>query len=167
MRSVLAWIREFNQRWPITVGITITFWGCPKVSNYHYFSDDEIAKWQLVPELWAKLDMLRANTKTALFPDGVPVVITSGRRTPEGNSILAGAVPDSSHLTGEGCDVWVEDATHYFALLKGAYAAGFRRIGHYFAGDPGDPNNLIPRHLHFDIDETKVLDCAWCKREQN
>lgn len=137
------------------------------MSNYHYFDDTEIAKWQLVPELWAKADMMRVNTKTALFPDGVPIVITSGRRTLSGNSVLKGAVSDSSHLTGEGFDCWVEDAAHYFALLKGAYAAGLRRIGHYYMIDQTDPNNFIPRHLHFDIDPTKPQDCSWCKREQN
>lgn len=137
------------------------------MSNYTYFDDAELAKWGLVPELWAMLDMMRANTKTIQFPKGVPIIITSGRRTPDGNSVLKGAVADSSHLTGEGCDCWVEDAAHYFALLKGAYAAGFKRIGHYYTIDQTDPNNFIPRHLHLDIDPTKQQDCAWCKREQN
>lgn len=137
------------------------------VSNYNYFDDEELAKWQLVPELWAKLDILRFNTITSLFPKGVPVIITSGRRSVGGNSVLKGAVPDSSHLTGEGVDVWVESPNHYFALLKGAYAAGLRRIGHYYTIDPMDPNTFNPRHLHFDIDPTKAQDCSWCKKEQN
>lgn len=137
------------------------------MSNYHYFNDEEVAKWQLVPELWAKLDMMRSKTVTSLFPQGVPIIITSGKRTADANSVLKGAVPDSSHLTGEGCDIWVEDSAHYFALLQGAYAAGLRRMGHYYTIDQTDPNNFIPRHLHLDIDSTKPQDCAWCKREQN
>jgi hypothetical protein len=152
----------------VSVSITKRFsWTGYSVSNWKYFSNEEVERWQLVPELWSKLDMLRENTKTILFPNGIPVIITSGRRSKDGNSILKGAVSDSSHLTGEGCDVHVQDATHYFALLKGAYAAGFRRIGHYYAGDTSDQANLIPIHLHLDIDLTKQQDCAWCKKEQN
>lgn len=137
------------------------------MSNFHYFNDEEVARWKLVTQLWAMLDMMRSKTVTSIFPNGVPIILTSGRRTLDGNSVLKGAVPDSSHLTGEGCDMWVQDAAHYFALLKGAYAAGFRRMGHYYAIDPADPNTFIPRHLHLDIDATKPQDCSWVKREQN
>lgn len=137
------------------------------MSNYHYFTDEDVAKYQLKPELWAMLDMGRSKSITDQLPNGCPFIITSGRRTLDGNSVLKGAVPDSSHLTGDGVDLWVEDGVHYFAMLKGLYAAGFRRIGHYFSGDLSDPINLIPRHLHVDIDVTKDQDCAWCKREQN
>lgn len=137
------------------------------MSNYHYFTDEDIAKWQLNPELWAMLDMARSKSVTVQLPNGCPFIITSGRRSADGNSVLKGAVSDSSHLTGDGVDLWVEDGAHYFAMLKGIYAAGFRRIGHYYAEEKGDPNSFIPRHLHVDKDETKPLDCAWCKREQN
>lgn len=136
------------------------------MSEYKHFSDAEVTKWQLVPELWHKLEIMRDNTITVLFPTGVPIIITSGKRSKDGNSVLKGAVPDSSHLTGEGCDVRVYSTAHYFALLKGAYAAGLRRHGHYFTADQAS-DNLIPKHLHFDIDKTKQQDCSWCKREQN
>lgn len=137
------------------------------MSNYHFFTDEDIAKYQLVPELWAKLDMARSKSVTSQLPNGCPFIITCGKRTPDANSVLKGAVADSSHLTGEGVDLWVEDSVHYFAMLQGLFAAGFRRFGQYFEIDQKDPNNFIPRHIHVDIDETKPLDCAWCKREQN
>lgn len=130
------------------------------MSNYHYFNDDEVAKWQLDPELWAMLDMARDKA-------GVPFVITSGRRSADDNSVLKGAVSDSAHLTGLAVDLWVEDDHAYECILKGLYAAGFRRFGHYFETDSQDPNHYIPRHIHVDIDPTKPQDCAWAKREQN
>lgn len=128
------------------------------MSNYKYFSDEEVAG--LDKELCAMLDMARGTA-------GVPFKITSGLRTADQNSVLKGAVSDSSHLTGKAVDLWVEDGHAYFAMLKGLYAAGFRRFGHYFTAALSDPNTFIPRHLHVDIDETKPLDDAWCKREQN
>lgn len=130
------------------------------MSNYSYFNDKEIAMWQLVPELWAMLDMARGKA-------GVPFVISSGRRSADGNSVLAGAVADSSHLSGLGVDLFVQDDNAYCLMLKGLYAAGFRRFGHYFNLDAGDPNHFIPRHIHVDIDQSKPQDCAWVKREQN
>lgn len=135
------------------------------MSNYHYFSDEDLAKWQLKPELWAMLDMARSKSVTIQLPQGCPFIITSGKRFTDGNSVLKGAVPDSSHLTGDGVDLHVEDGVHYFAMLKGLYAAGFRRFGHYFTADQTD--NLIPRHLHVDKDSTKDQDVAWSKKEQN
>lgn len=123
-----------------------------------YFKDEEVKG--LDPELVSKLDTAR---KVA----GVPLKITSGLRTADGNSVLKGAVADSSHLTGLAVDLWIEDHHAYSMILKGLYAAGFRRFGHYFTIDQTDPNTFTPRHLHVDIDQTKPQDCAWCKREQN
>ena len=135
-------------------------WMDRKMSNYTFFDDAEITKWQLDGQLWAMLDLARGKA-------GVPFVITSGRRSADGNSILAGAVPDSSHLTGLGVDIFVQDDNAYCLILKGLYAAGFRRFGHYFSVDQKDPNHFIPRHIHVDIDSTKPQDCCWAKREQN
>lgn len=128
------------------------------MSNFKYFTDAEIAGLQ--GNLPAMLDMARGIA-------GVPFKITSGLRTAEGNSVLKGAVPDSSHLDGLAVDLWIEDHHAYCQILKGLYAAGFRRFGHYFTIDQDDPNNFTPRHLHVDIDSTKQQDSAWCKREQN
>lgn len=128
------------------------------MSQYHYFSDDEVKG--LDKELCAMLDMARGIA-------GVPFVITCGLRTADQNSVLKGAVADSSHLTGQAVDLAVSDDHGYFCMLKGLYAAGFRRFGHYFTAEQKDPNNFIPKHLHVDIDQTKQEDCAWAKREQN
>lgn len=125
------------------------------VSNYKYFKDEEVQG--LDKELVAMLDMARDRA-------GVPFRITSGLRTADQNSVLKGAVADSSHLTGKAVDLWVEDDHTYYCLLKGLYAVGFRRLGHYFVLD-GD--NFIPRHLHVDIDDSKSQDCCFVKREQN
>lgn len=151
----------------LTVSWSWNFWGVKKMSNWKYFDDAEVAKSQLVPELYSKLDVARSKTVTPTLPNGVPFIITSGRRTPDGNSVLKGAVPDSSHLTGQGADLWIEDDQHMYAMLQGLYAAGFRRIGIYFMQDTADANRLIPRHFHVDIDETKPQDCCFVKREQN
>lgn len=130
------------------------------MSVYKFFSDDEVVKWGLAPQLWSMLDDARGFS-------GVPFIITSGRRTPDGNSVLKGAVPDSSHLSGLGVDLWVEDNHHLEMILRGLSQAKFRRRGLYFISDPDDSNNFIPRHIHVDIDPGKPQDSMWCKREQN
>jgi|WetSurMetagenome_2_1015567.scaffolds.fasta_scaffold517962_1 hypothetical protein len=140
------------------IGVTIRFkWNGGRVSNYKYFKDEEIVG--LDKELVAKLDVARGVA-------GIPFRITSGKRTVEQNSVLKGAVADSSHLTGLAVDLWVEDYHAYCVMLKGLYAAGFRRFGHYFTIEQTDPINFIPRHIHVDVDATKLQDCSWCKREQ-
>ncbi len=93
--------------------------------------------------------------------------ITSGKRTPGGNSILKGAVADSSHLTGEGCDLAVIDQFHLYRLIVGLTGAGFKRIGVYYKIDPENTFNLIPIHLHVDCDQTKPQEIYFTKVEQN
>lgn len=96
----------------------------------------------------------------------IPLIITSGLRSASGNSVLKGAVPDSSHLTGEAVDLHVEDDFHFFKMLLGLGKAGFRRFGLYFSVDPVS-KILIPRHIHVDIDQTKPQGCVFTKVEQN
>ncbi len=118
----------------------------------------------LVDALMLKLDSAHdISDKIA----GTIYRITSGKRTPDGNSILKGAVADSSHLTGEGCDLGVEDQFHLFRLISGLIGADFRRIGVYYKVDPANPMNLIPIHLHVDIDDTKPQEIYFTKIEQN
>lgn len=97
----------------------------------------------------------------------VRYVITSGKRTAGGNSILKGAVADSSHLTGLAVDLLVDDNVAYAAMLIGLAKAGFKRFGFYYVVDPKDTNTGIPRHIHVDADSTKPTPCVWTKREQN
>lgn len=94
-------------------------------------------------------------------------VITSGKRTRDGNSVLKGAVADSSHLTGEGCDLGVDDQFHLFRLIAGLTQAGFKRIGVYYHLDPANRFNLLPAHIHVDVDATKPQDIYFTKIEQN
>jgi hypothetical protein len=131
------------------------------VSNYHWFNDDEVAKWQLDPELWAMLDMAREKA-------GVPFVITSGRRTPDQNAALRGAVSDSSHLSGFGVDIATNGDDHLLnRMLHGLDIAGFDRIGLYFSLDPQNPSRLIPHHVHVDHDLSKPPQMTWALLEQN
>lgn len=121
--------------------------------SYKFFSDEEVKG--LDPELVSKLE-------TARHVAGVPFVITSGRRTADQNSVLKGAVADSSHITGKAVDLAVGGDREYFLMMKGLYAAGFRRIGQYMNSSGDD---VI--HLHVDVDETKDQDVLFSKKEQN
>lgn len=123
------------------------------MNKWRYFKDEEVVG--LDNELVAKLD-------TARHIAGVPFKITSGRRTAGENSILNGAVPDSSHLTGKAVDLAVGTSNDYFHMMEGLIKAGFRRIGQYLnaAGD-----DVI--HLHVDVDDTKPQNVIFSKREQN
>lgn len=131
------------------------------MSNYHYFSDEEVAKWKLDPELWAMLDMARDKA-------GVPFIITSGRRTPDQNACLHGAVADSSHLSGLGVDLSTSGDDHIKERITyGLCAAGFVRRGIYYKDAENGTANLIPHHIHVDIDKTKPQEVEWSLRELN
>lgn len=137
------------------------------MSNYTYFSDDEVAKWKLTGELWAKLDMARSKA-------GLPFIISNGLETPDQNKQIAGAVSDSAHLAGpDGLSKAVDLSTggdhHVFnRMMVGLCAAGLGdRMGLYFQVDPTDPKKLIPHHIHVDTDESKPQEVTWFLMEQN
>lgn len=133
--------------------------------TYKYFNEmTDPLMVGLTEELMLKLDSAHEISNRI-----APTIyrITSGKRTAEGNSVLKGAVSDSSHLTGKGCDLHIEDAFNLFRLKVGLYGAGFKRVGTYYKVDPKDAKNLIPIHLHVDIDETKVQEIEFTKIEQN
>ena len=131
------------------------------MSNFHYFNDAEIAKWQLEPELWARLDQARDKA-------GVPFVITSGRRTQDQNSSLRGAVSNSAHLSGLAVDMSTNGDDHFLnRILYGLGCAGFDRIGLYFSPDPNNPSRLIPHHVHCDISKVLPPMVTWALLEQN
>lgn len=143
------WVqREFTVGWSFRFG-----WPTKKMNRWKYFADDEVIG--LEPELVSKLD-------TARHISGVPFKITSGRRSSGDNSVLNGAVADSSHLTGKAVDLAVGGSREYFLMMKGLLASGFRRIGQYMNVDG---NDVI--HLHVDIDETKDQDVLFSKKEEN
>jgi len=135
-----------------TLGWTFYFRG-PRVNKWRYFKDGEIMG--LENELVAKLD-------TARHIAGVKFKITSGKRSAEGNSVLVGAVGDSSHLTGKAVDLAVGNSNDYLHMMEGLIKGGFRRIGQYMNAIGDD---VI--HLHVDIDDGKPQDVIFSKREQN
>lgn len=144
------------------VSISAAFsWTGGKTVEFKYFHPETD------PKIIGLDERLLVMLDSAREAAGVPFVVTSGKRTPDQNGVLKGAVSDSSHLSGLAVDLYVPDASAYFQMLRGLYKAGFRRFGHYFTVDQKDPNNFVPRHLHVDIDQSKPQDCAWCKKEQN
>lgn len=102
---------------------------------------------------------------SAILP-GVKYVITSGLRTADGNSILKGAVPDSSHLSGLAVDLLIPGDAEFAAIMIGLAKAGFKRFGFYYVVEQ-DINSFMPRHIHVDIDYTKPSPCIFSKRELN
>lgn len=124
------------------------------MSNYHYFSDAEIAQWQLDPELWAMLDMARDKA-------GVPFIITSGKRTVDQETALKGGVRDSAHIKGLGVDIATGNDNLLCLILSGLFIAGFRRIGIYH------DSQMVPHHIHADIDPDLPPNVCWILLEQN
>lgn len=94
-------------------------------------------------------DGLMARLDTARDLCGFPIVVTSGRRTPEENN-AAGGVAESSHLLGLAVDIHAPVGQNEREKLIWAIGrAGFRRIGIY------------SKHLHIDTDESKTQDVVW------
>lgn len=103
----------------------------PKITTqYKHFSLAEVAQWQLMPELWTKLDLARDLA-------GVPFKITSGLRTVSQNASVGG-VDGSTHTLGLGVDILADNDTKRCAIVSGAIKAGFTRIGIYL------------NHIHLD-----------------
>lgn len=102
------------------------------MSNFHYFTDEEIKG--LVAPLPAMLDMARGIA-------GVPFRLTATVAT-DGHS------KDSAHYKGLAVDIGLghlaegaeRDAMRW-AIMKGLYGAGFKRI------------EDCPLHIHCDIGE--------------
>ena len=108
--------------------------------NYTYFSQKEVEG--LADDLIQRLEQARQIS-------GVPFVITSGRRLPEANESIPGAVQDSAHLTGLAVDLRCSTSPERFKMLKALLMVGVNRIGVY------------DKHIHCDIDLTKDKDVIW------
>lgn len=101
--------------------------------GYKYFSQKEVDKFKLVPELWKMLDEMRDKA-------GTPFVISSGFRTLAQN-LQAGGKPNSSHLRGLAVDIKCDDNFKRAKMLKGISPF----IDNIFL-------EMAPSHIHIDID---------------
>lgn len=143
----------------ISITKRFSWTGDNEMSNWKHFSDEEVAG--LDKELVARLDMAREKA-------GVPFIITSGKRTPEQNTHLVGAVFDSAHLTGLAVDLATGDDHTKNRIVYGLCIAGLAdRIGEYFSVDATNPDRLITHHLHVDCDTTKPQQVTWALIERN
>lgn len=109
------------------------------MAKYKYFTDEEVLG--LKDELALKLDQMR-------FHAGIPIIITCGIRTPDGNNQIGG-VHDSAHLTGEAADIHCADSHSRLKLISSAIMVGFVRIG--------DETH----HIHVDISKTLPQNVMW------
>ena len=104
-----------------------------------YFKDSEIER--LDAKLVAMLDEAREAA-------GVPIVITSGYRTPDQNA-SAGGVQDSAHTSGLAVDIRCPNDQYGKQVAFGLGQAGFQRAGFY------------DKHIHVDIDLSKPFPARW------
>lgn len=102
--------------------------------KYKYFSEAEVERFKLVPELWELLDKAREISKT-------PYVISSGFRTPEQNK-KAGGKANSSHLRGLAVDINCDN------FNRGAILNGLLNCG-----TPLFIEDAV-KHIHADLDAT-------------
>lgn len=110
--------------------------------KYKYFSQKEVEKWKLKPELWQLLDKLREEC-------GFPFIITSGLRTEAENNALNGSVSDSAHLSGLACDLAITDSIKRFKLIEVALKNGVKRIG------------VGKTFIHIDVANDKPQNVMW------
>jgi hypothetical protein len=110
--------------------------------TYKYFSQKEVDKYKLVPELWQLLDKMRGEC-------GFPFIINSGFRTKEQNDTLLGSVEDSAHLTGEAVDLKIDLSEKRLKLIKIALSNGVNRIG------------VGKTFVHIDISKTLPQSVIW------
>lgn len=129
------------------------------------------------PEIISGLDAGRQQTVDE-DPEhkGVPIILTSGRRSLDSELHLGGGVKDSSHLPhpppdglAKGVDVAVGSDQDMGYILCGLIASGkFRRIGLYFKKN--SDGSLTWTHIHVDKDPdlfSKTGPVIWLKEEQN
>lgn len=105
----------------------------PPKEKYKYFKARELVG--LEEKLVRILDEIREKA-------GVPMIITSGYRTPEHNKKVGGK-PNSAHIRGLAVDIACTDNKKRSALLRGVYSQS-------------EPVflEIARKHLHIDIDSS-------------
>ena len=93
------------------------------------------------PDFLLRLQRLRNRCR-------FPFHINSGFRTPEHNAAIGGA-SNSAHTRGRAADIACTDSRQRYALIYGAEAVGFRRIG------------IAKTFIHLDDDPTLPAEVAW------
>lgn len=136
----MTWILEAIARTGVQLTllkIKFKWTGYKKMAKH--FKDSEVQG--LNEKLIAMLDAAREAA-------GVPIIITSGYRSPEHNSTVGG-VEDSSHTSGLAVDVRCPNDQYGKQVAFGLGQAGFARAGFY------------DKHIHVDIDTRKPSPARW------
>lgn len=146
------WNGKFNQStnlgyYMYLISTLIPSWKIYKkqsMATYKYFSQAEVDKYKLTPELFSTLDKMRELA-------GTPFIITSGLRTPEENKAVGG-LPNSAHLRGLACDLACTSPENRFKILKGVTNSGIP----VFIEEAGT-------HIHLSIDTSvdKMNTAEW------
>lgn len=89
-----------------------------------------------------KLDQLRDAVK-------IPLIITSGYRSPVHNDKIQNSVDGSAHTLGHAADIRALSSMTRFRILEAALRLGFRRIG------------VGSTFIHLDDAPTKPQDVVW------
>ena len=111
-------------------------------TGYTYFSEAEVARWKLKPEMWRLLDTIRGEC-------GFPFNITSGLRTKAENDALKDSVSNSAHLSGLASDISCLYSERRLKMVEVALKHGVNRIG------------IGKTFVHLDIDPTKPKNVMW------
>ena len=102
-------------------------------NKYQFFSQAEVARFKLTPELWRALDKARKMS-------GIPYVLTSGFRTPEQNKNVGGK-PNSAHLRGLAADIRCRNPEEAYQIVFGLQNCGTSVF-----------IEIAKKHIHVDID---------------
>lgn len=134
------------------------------MSNWHWFNPDTTDPnlKGVDPGTISKLDVARQWTvDNDPAKKGTPMQITRGKCDLQHEMALGGGVSDSSHISGHGVDIALNDDFSLCLMVLGLGIAGFRRIGIYH------DVTMRPTHLHVDDDPNLPPITMWLKIEQN